>query len=92
MTEAWADLDGRELADETIVYVSLVNGVSPALAHLERDCHTHRKAPPRRVATIWREARTASARICAACARRFLITNIPSGRSDRTITTSEVAS
>lgn len=76
---------------ETIVYVSLINGVSPPLAHLERRCSLRRLTPPRRVATIWQEATNASCRLCSLCAHRFEVVHIDSGRPVRRLDTIEVA-
>lgn len=72
-----------DMAHDTLVYVSLINGVSPPLAHLERDCSLRRRTPPHRVATIWHEAVTAGCRLCSSCAQQHEVVHIDTGRPVR---------
>lgn len=54
------------------VYVALMNGTSPPLAHLERDCKRHRLTSPPRVETTWIEALNAGCRLCRTCQARLV--------------------
>ena len=59
------------LADTEEVWVSMVNGVSPPLAHIDEDCLAHRGVALTRVPTSWHHAKRAGCRLCSKCATRW---------------------
>lgn len=77
----------------TLVYISVQNGVWPAMAHLDRTCSTRRSKPPNRVETSWGEALGVNARLCTLCSAGFDITGywtpdgdilpVPTGRPSK---------